>query len=638
MSKSKMLNVRSYILYKSPNNKLFNTIFVNEASGINSDSFCATQLIKRNDFSDDYTIDVKLKETISLSITLRLMCTLEENDSVIQCSDLIQFFTHKSLSPVLKLIITDQQSFVIHANRNYPVVFRKFTPQSFTLDFILDAPYMHPSWEWFDGIKKSAAAPVQTQGTEYLCRFSIIKLKEQEEFVPVMPMIYPNAHSAGFIFTDHCDFDTAQKLRLFLYGNNNDGWLNKNLKITKGVFTLSSKSREFNKNDSLEEENYSTLINKLYEDGSEIVPHALKSKGQLDSKTFYVALKKISSEFHPRTWIDHGSYLKYCYSQGGKYNPDYLLAESLKKYNYNNLWSFHDVYIDALNTLNIFTKKKNSNIRIEKKIAEYIIKGKWMIAAHFFRSIWHRNYKRNIVFDFIIYAMARSKGSFIQWKKNKVKVFSQTLLFFKALVHFKKRRDKEALPYSIKDVLLYSDAVFLEERRPLAQYKDGDLLMFSSFETTHVKDIYTPAALDKLIDEYGLHIGHTYILNDLPYLNNIFDKENGKMVLSPQWKKFTDVLSSNSIAGKIWNPSMGEFVGYLTALLKVEISYLSGTLIRLWNDNISILTGFTLIIPLKYKNIIRINDRHWKAIKTDAYFHFFTFDLPSQEYVFVSFL
>src|SRR4030095_6638374 len=112
--------------------------------------------------------------------------------------------------------------------------------------------------------------------------------------------------------------------KVFLHGNNNDGWLGRGLKISKGVFTLGPRPGEPVKNSSLEDEEYFSLIKTLFSDGSEIVPHALKSKGQLSRDEFMGAMNKLSALFHPRTWIDHGSYLKYCYSQGAKENPNYL--------------------------------------------------------------------------------------------------------------------------------------------------------------------------------------------------------------------------------------------------------------------------------------------------------------------------
>jgi hypothetical protein len=623
------IETESYISYRTGVNDAFKETQFDQYGKTGSGIFIAAQNITFDNFSRDYYITIKLTACTRINLIFSLLCTIDKNDRVESSADFFSCFTHKSLSSVLKSINTKKGNWIIHANRNYPLTIRKISSNRFKISFIIDAPYMHPSWDLQGGIKKSTAFEIQKTGTEYICAFSLLWKASGDVFVPVMPMIYPNAHRAGFILTDHCDFDTAEKLRLFLYGNDNDGWMGKNLKITKGVFTLSSRSKDFTKNDSLEEKEYAKLIQKLYEDGSEIAPHALKSKGQLNAASFQVALQKISSCFHPQTWIDHGSYLNYCYSQGGKDNPEFMLIESLKKFNYTSLWSFHDVNTEALNSLNIFTSKKYSSLFMWKMIMQHMVKGKWLIAMHYFRSLWHRNYRQNQLFDAVMYAMASTKGAFSELK-NKTRLFAATSIFFKSFRSYKKRdNDKPTLAYTNKDLLQYSEALFLEERRPLAQYKDGNILMFSTFETTHVKDIYNKQALDKLIKEYGLHIGHTYILNDLPYLNNIFTEKNGAKILSKEWVSFTNVLSEYVKDRKVWNPTMREFVNYLKSLLNINIKYTSSNTFQIKNNGDAAIKDFTLIIPVLYEKNISLNGNVIKPFKKDNLFDFFTFDISA---------
>jgi hypothetical protein len=594
-----------------------------------SDAYINADLtINENDFSHEYFISLELKTEFSVTLFYNLVCFVEERD-VLTCINLFPIFNNKYLAPLFKKVTTGSSDLILHANRNYAVEFEKLSDKSFSFKFILDAPCIHPSWNMAGG-KHSTADEKQPAGTVYTCNFSLLFPGIKAAFFPVMPLLYPDGFKAAFILTDHCDFDTEDKLRLFLYGNNNNGWLNKGLKITKGVFTLSSRSKDFDKNDSLEDEGYLSLINELNADGSEIVPHALKSKGQLSKDDFQKAIEKIYTMFRPATWIDHGSYLKYCYSQGGKINPDYKLVDTLKKCHYSSLWSFHDVNTDAIHTLNIFSNKTFSNKAVWNKFYKYFFTGKLMIAAHHFRSIIHRNYKRNRFSDFMVYSMAQAKGSFIKWKTDKKKVFSELGTFFKSLGKFSKTRITEVLPYSNEDLLKYSEPIFLEERRPLAQYKEGDLLMFSTFETTHVQDIYNKKALDVLIEEYGLHIGHTYILNDLPYLSGIFTKEKEQLRLSNKWIKFTEDLSMYVQEGKIWNPNMDEFIQRLKSLINVELRWISATNFFIENKNNYHVPGFSFIIPSTLNiSTITCNDQPLKTSSNDSNFHFFNLHLDA---------
>jgi hypothetical protein len=588
--------------------------------------------VDHTDFSDDWDILIELKKEFSVSLWFNLVFFIDDCREILGCDDLFPIFNSKYFAPVFKKVITDSGNIILHSNKNYHVTYTKLSQNSCSFQFMLDAACMHPSWNMAGG-KNSTANEKQPSGTIYKCNFSIMHPDKETDLIPAMPLLYPSGCKAGFILTDHCDFDTEDKLRLFLYGNNNDGWLNKGLKITKGVFTLSSRSKDFDKNDSLEDEGYLSLIKELHADGSEIVPHALKSKGQLSKDDFQKAIEKIDTLFKPATWIDHGSYLKYCYSQGGKINQDYKLVDTLKKYHYSSLWSFHDVNTDAINTLNIFSNKIFSNKAVWNKFYKYFFTGKLMIAAHHFRSVIHRNYKRNKFSDFMVYSMAQAKGSFIKWKTDKKKVLNEMGSFLKSLGKFGKTRITEVLPYSNEDLLQYSAPIFLEERRPLAQYKEGDLLMFSTFETTHVIDIYNKEALDKLVEEYGLHIGHTYILNDLPYLSGIFTKEKGQLRLANKWIKFTEELSNYMHEGRIWNANMRELIYRIKTFLHVEFEWSSPKSFTIKNNNNYEIADFTFIVPSKYSNIINCNKKPVIAKLSDHHFHFFCISLLQNEKV-----
>lgn len=631
------LNTESFIVYKEVFSEETKRIEPGKNSRIGDDIFDISIFLEHKDFSDEWRILFTLKKDISIQLWFNIVCTLEDSHTVRTCTDVFPVFNNRYIVPVFKKIVTSGRHFFLHANRNYRVIYKKISDKKFMFEFMLDAPCIHPAWNMANG-KKSIAAETQKAGTIYSCNFSILYPPAGMELVPAIPLLYPGASKSCFVLTDHCDFDTEEKLRLFLYGNANNGWLNKNLKITKGVFTLSSKSDTFNKNDSLEDPGYLSLIEELHRDGSEIVPHALKSKGQLSKEDFLSALGKISNMFMPATWIDHGSYLKYCYSQGGKYHPDYKLIETLQRYGYSSLWSFHDVNTDALHTLNIFSNRVYPNGIVWKKIFGYLLRGKLMIAAHYLRSIVHRNYQKNIISDFLVYNMANAKGALIKWKTNKKKVFHELAGFFASMARFKKRRIKEVLPYNNDELLRYSDVIFPEERRPLAQYKNGDMLMFSTFEATHIKDIYSREALDKLIDAYGLHIGHTYILNDLPYLANIFSYHEKKLVLSSKWIEFTDALSGYVKNEIIWNPNMCELIYRIISFMNIEFEWLSPRCFEIFNKNNHNVPAFTFLLPVYSRYKVSCNQRILPIKCSDQNFHFYCIDLPGNEKVIIELL
>lgn len=593
-----------------------------------------------NECDDTTNKTIELSVTTGKPVSPDIIYQLEiefDKDEAFQVVDHFPHFTHKSFSPVFIHLNTNKRQLIIKTKKSFAYQLEtKSNSNALIIGFIIDAPFLHPAWDYQLKQRRSVANLLQPSGTEYYFKTVVHEFNKESALLPMQQFTYPFACKSAFVLTDHCDFDTEEKLSTFLYGSNNNGWLGRGLKITKGVFTLGPKPGEPKKNASLDDEAYRVLIQVLYKDGSEIVPHALKSKGQLSSAEFHAAVEKLSLMYHPRTWIDHGSYLKYCYSQGAKDNKDYMLADTLKKRGYNNLWSFHDVNIDAAQTLNIFTVKKYGSWKMIGFAIKYFFLGKWLIAAHYLRSIVHRNYSKNIIIEYLMYAMAGTKQIFINSKNKKKQLKKDIADYLKSLGAFGSWRNQWPVPYKNDDVLKYSAALFTEERRPISQYKPGDLLMFYTFETTHLQDIYTKKALNKLIKEYGTHIGHTYILNDLPYINAIFKTSKGKYQLAPKWIQFLDALQANVKNNKIWNPGMGEYADHIIKLSQVCISLLSANTTSIKNNNSSAFDGYTFIVPANFKNQIFINGTPANPDHTDAYYKFYMLTLPPLSTVIIS--
>lgn len=273
----------------------------------------------------------------------------------------------------------------------------------------------------------------------------------------------------------------------------------------------------------------------------------------------------------------------------------------MKQHHYNNLWSFDDVNIDANQTLNILTTQKSFPSELIKEIFIKLFERKFLIAGHYFRTIFHRNYSKNIVVDFIMYFLASTKSIFINLQKRKGTFIKDCFNFIKKIFKFNQFRNKEIVPYENTDVLKYAQPLYLETRKPFAQYTLGDISMFYTFETTHLVDIYTKKSLDKLIQENGTHIGHTYILNDLPYINSIFKKTNHQYFLADKWIEFLDVLQEKIKTKEIWNANMGEYTAYNILLQNIDISYTSTGDCIIKNNNDIDVDGFTF---LGYKNIV----------------------------------
>ena len=113
--------------------------------------------------------------------------------------------------------------------------------------------------------------------------------------------------------------------------------------------------------------------------------------------------------------------------------------------------------------------------------------------------------------------------------------------------------------------------VYPERAAPLNQAAPDEMLLFATMEAVHTKDVYTSRALGQLLDERGLHVGHTYLFNQLPYIAGIFDHSSQSLQLSAEWVGFLDALSEVARHGRLWNPTVSDLVQYMRDLQRVVV-------------------------------------------------------------------
>jgi hypothetical protein len=488
-------------------------------------------------------------------------------------------------------------------------------PDFFELVIFIDAAAEHPSWDFTEG-KRSKASPVLPSGTTYNIEFGILEVPNTHP--PTFPVIarYPIGTDAAFMITDHCDFDDHKKLHIFLRGNTdgNGGWLGKGLKITKGVFTKRSTSNNAKTNDTLETPEYKALIKELYADGSEIAPHALNQSGQITAEEFSGALNSIQHDFAPKTWIDHGLYLTYCYYMGGKDHPGYQLIKALREKKYTSLWSYQDIPVDPNASLNHFSNTYPA-FKPMRKVVRKMLAGKFLVAGHEFKSMVQRKDEAvNRLEPFLSFVSSgRAAMMSMRSSKNRKKALRRLRADLSGLF---KPSSREHLPYTKEELVNFSPLLYPENGRPLHQLQDDSLLLFATQEITQLDGVYTEAALDKLTKEKGMHVGHTYILNDLPYIEGIFEKGT-KYKLSGRWVKFVNALSQKVKNGEIWNSNFSEFVDWIKQRCKVSIEYISGTTMIVYNSGDTDIKGLTFIFNTPEAPTI-LWDKKDPAYKRDA--------------------
>jgi hypothetical protein len=435
---------------------------------------------------------------------------------------------------------------------------------------------------------------------------SIELLLRQFAHEPVVPPVVlsrlPHGAGCAFVITDHSDYDTAEALRVFLHGDvRAKGWLGRGLRLTKGVFALATERKDRPPAACLQDEPYRELVGRLHADGSEVAPHALNESGTVDGETFQETLAEFAKTWRPRTWIDHKFSIQYCYTMGGAEHPDYRLLDALRRNGFRAIWAYHDRPCNAGCALSLLAPPAGEVRTLLTVILRHLLRGHFLISAHYLRSAfrWFLRGRWEAGLSGSLTALRQLVLAVLKERhlrgEDVRRAFQRVCSSFRDLT---KEGHLARTPYTRKDLLERGAFAYPERRVPLGQAQPEDLMLFSTAQVTHVRDIYTSEALRQLAADRGVHIGHCYLLNRLPYLWGVFEPGDGEPRLSPDWIRFLDCLSERVRLGEVWNPTMGELAEYVLALQQVLCVPIDATNLRLQNPLPTPLEGVTLLLPV----------------------------------------
>lgn len=348
--------------------------------------------------------------------------------------------------------------------------------------------------------------------------------------------------SAIACFTDHCDFDTADNVKL-----QREFFKTNGIKVTKGFFLKHFSKRE----DNASFENDAVEFDKWREDGHELAYHSLTQslKSKEGSLADFMDFKPPFNDIP--TWIDHGyqPYNLSLYKNTGINEIDF--SNNLKDKNISILWNYIDSgtsssgVINQMNpddfTLSGFYKGIKSlpfgqrmGILIKNIMFHYYADEKLILrykaAATNFKQLFLEK-KPKAFFKLI--------GNFITLGVP----LGRVLLFWN---HHKKR------PYKLAK---YSPLVF---RHRIAE---NDFYVFQTLEMIDFKKSLSAGNIEKLINESGVFIAHTYFSVPMEYHTGKMFR-NSNEIDSAVADNFAD-LGNRIAGGQIWNPTLKEFVNFL---------------------------------------------------------------------------
>lgn len=356
--------------------------------------------------------------------------------------------------------------------------------------------------------------------------------------------------SAIVCFTDHCDYDTADSLKLQRHFFKDNG-----IKVTKGFF-LNHFSK---KQDNASYENDAEELSQWRADGHELAYHSLSQSLKKQAESFH-DFEQFTPPFEDLpTWIDHG-FQHYNFSSFRQFNYSPAAFEhNLKQKNISLLWNCIDCGTSAVGVINQmnpsdFTLKRfaegNSHLPLSGKIG-VMIKN---IMFHFYTD------------DTIILSYKKTAANFKQliYQKKIGRFFPFLFSFFRLLGPllsvFVRWNSVKNQPYKLAE---YAPVFFRHK------ISDSEFWFFQTIEMVDFKKSLMPQNIDKLVRENGLCIAHTYFA----VLKNY---HKGKMFRSATAIDETVAenfayLGKKIASGEIWNPTLKELAAFLANFENVRL-------------------------------------------------------------------
>ena len=397
--------------------------------------------------------------------------------------------------------------------------------------------------------------PKKSHGyTQYIGINSIKNIQNSNnnfEFVNIPSLLFPkNAieisrspipFSAIICFTDHCDFDTAENLKIQLYFFNEN-----HIKITKGFFLNHFSKRA----DNASYENESEILDLWRNSGHELCYHSLSQsiKSSEESLSEFLNFEPPFSDVN--VWIDHG-FQPYNFSFFKKFGiDDKLFEETLISKNINVLWN----YIDSGTATNDIINQLNPE--------QFTLNNFWNGTKSFSLKTRIIMLFKNIIFHF-------------DNNETRVRNYIDALSAAKNMISKKSIKPifgfiKNIIP--VIDIILktiFGWNFYKNQPYKMAKYQpvlfkhkifDRSFYIFQTLELIDFKKGLQSENIDLLIEQSGVTVAHTYFsANAKHYSGKMFSKEN---IIDVEVAENFKYLSKKIKENKIWNPTLSEFINY----------------------------------------------------------------------------
>ncbi|MFN3755248.1 hypothetical protein [Flavobacterium sp.] len=351
-------------------------------------------------------------------------------------------------------------------------------------------------------------------------------------------------------FTDHCDFDTLPSLKL-----QRTFFKKHNIKVTKGFFLNHFSKRTDNASVEFDRDEFE----KWLDDGHELAYHSLSQSLKNDEESFKNFFSFTPPFGDVPTWIDHGyqSYNFSLYQKKGINEADF--SNNLKEKSITTLWNYIDSGTTALGVINQLNPNDFTLNSFYSGIKKMSLKTKLSLLIK--NIMFHYYADEAMILKYK--SLASSFKKMIQ-KKNPLlffnflgSLFSLAVPILKVLIFWNQHKNK---PYKLAK---YTPLVF---KHTIAE---NEFYVFQTIEMIDFRMSLHPDNINKLINESGIFIAHTYFSVPMKY-------HEGRMFKNPE--TIDEVVEANfKFLGEkmknqeIWNPTIKELVQFLANFEKTVL-------------------------------------------------------------------
>jgi hypothetical protein len=348
--------------------------------------------------------------------------------------------------------------------------------------------------------------------------------------------------SAVLCFTDHCDFDTLENLKV-----QRNFFKEKNIKVTKGFFLHHFSKRATNA--SLE--NDKSELELWQDDGHELCYHSLSQSIKSEEESISDFKNFVPPFPNTPVWIDHG-YQPYNFSLFEKNRISSKGYEILlQEKNITLLWNYID---SGTATSGVINQLNPTHFTLQKFAAGLTTASRMKLAQDLIK---------NVVFHYLNdeKTITRYKTTAQNFKKMRYqKDLKVVPTFFKnffqlsasiCLVFFSWRSSKKK-PYKVAKYgpLFFNHTIANQETT-----------IFQTVEMIDFEKSLSQSNVDLLIQESGICLAHTYFSDTIAYHSGKLLTSNNE--INPKVNANFDYLKRKIATEKIWNPTLSELYTHL---------------------------------------------------------------------------